>query len=32
MCCADAQAVDVEEPLEVMILRNTGQYLPATND
>lgn len=24
MCCADAQAVDLEEPFRVMILRNTG--------
>ena len=30
ICCADAQASNVEEPFRVMILRNTSQYLPAT--
>jgi hypothetical protein len=31
MCCADAQAVDVEERFRVLILRYTDQYLQATN-
>ena len=29
LCCANAQAADVDEPFRVMVLRNTSQYLPA---